>query len=103
MLLRITCRFPNLDYLAIALRLGQLCYAWVPGVLGRCELRSRHTPSESMASLHGIKMEALEQSVSVMVRMVSYSPDGGNFVMKSMAIVSNGRAFSVGVIGNSGG
>ncbi len=61
------------------------------------------TPSESMASLHGIKMEALEQSVSVMVRMVSYSPDGGNFVMKSMAIVSNGRAFSVGVIGNSGG
>ena len=61
------------------------------------------TPSESIASLHGIKMEAFEQSVSVMVRIESYSPDGGNFVMKSMAIVSNGRAFSVGVIGNSGG
>src|SRR5258707_15730220 len=61
------------------------------------------TPSESMASLHGMKMEALEQSVSVMVRMVSYSPDGGYFVMKSIAIVSNGRAFSVGAIGNSGG
>src|SRR5712691_636282 len=59
------------------------------------------TPSESMASLHRMKMEALEQSVSVMVRMESYSPDGGNFVMKSMAIVSNGHAFSMGVIGNS--
>src|SRR5260221_6368143 len=41
LLLRITCRFPSLDYLAIALPLGQVCYAWVPGVLGRCELRSR--------------------------------------------------------------
>src|SRR5712691_9745904 len=43
LLLRITCRFPSLDYLAIALPLGQLCYAWVLGVLGRCELRSQHT------------------------------------------------------------
>src|SRR5712691_12775286 len=42
LLLRITCRFPSLDYLAIALPLGQVCYVWVPGVLGRCELRSRH-------------------------------------------------------------
>src|SRR5712691_10419703 len=60
------------------------------------------TPSESMASLHGIKMDALEQSVSVMVRIESYSPDGGSFVMNSMAIVSNRRALSVGVIGNNG-
>jgi len=51
------------------------------------------TPSESMASLHGRNMDALLQSVSVIVRIVSYSPDGGNFVMKSMAIVSNGLAF----------
>src|SRR5260221_6363064 len=43
LLLRITCRLPNLDYLAIALPLGHVCYAWVPGVLGRWELRSRHT------------------------------------------------------------
>src|SRR5260221_14292243 len=61
------------------------------------------TPSESMASLYGIKTEAFEQSVSVMVRIESYFPDGGTFVMKSMGIVSNGRGFSVGVIGNNGG
>ena len=48
-------------------------------------------------------MDALEQSVSVMVRIVSYPPDGGSFVMKSRAIVSKGRAFSVGEMGNSGG
>ena len=57
----------------------------------------------SMVSLQGIKTDALEQSVSVMVRIVSNPPEGGNLVMKSMAIVSNGRAFSAGVIGNSGG
>ncbi len=48
-------------------------------------------------------MDALLQSVSVMVRIVSYSPEGGSFVMKSMAMVSNGHAFSFGVIGKSGG
>ena len=48
-------------------------------------------------------MDALEQSVSVIVRMVSYPPDSGSFVMKSKAIVSNGQAFSVGVMGNKGG
>ena len=61
------------------------------------------TPSESMASLHGRKMDALLQSVSVIVRIVSYPPDVGNFVMKSLAIVSIGLASSAGVIGNSGG
>ena len=48
-------------------------------------------------------MDALEQSVSMMVRIVSYPPDGGNFVMKSRAIVLKGRAFSVGEMGNNGG
>ena len=48
-------------------------------------------------------IDALEQSVSVMVRMVSYPPDGGSFVIKSSAIVSNGHAFSMGEMGNSGG
>ena len=48
-------------------------------------------------------MDALVQSVSVMVRIVSCPPEGGNFVMKSMAIVSNGKAFSTGVIGDNGG
>ena len=61
------------------------------------------TPSESMVSLHGRNIDALEQSVSVIVRMVSYPPDGGSFVMKSSAMVSNGRAFSMGEMGNKGG
>ena len=57
------------------------------------------TPSESIVSLQGIKMDALLQSVSVIIRMVSKPPEGGSFIMKSMAIVSNGLAFSTGVIG----
>ena len=61
------------------------------------------TPSESMVSLQGRKIDALEQSVSVMVRMVSYPPDGGSLVIKSSAMVSNGHAFLVGEIGNNGG
>jgi len=56
-----------------------------------------------MASLQGMNTDALEQSVSVIVRMVSYPPDSGSFVMKSRAIVSNGRAFSVSMMGNKGG
>jgi len=48
------------------------------------------TPSESIASLQGIKMDAFEQSVSVIVRMVLYPPDRGSLVMKSMATVSKG-------------
>ena len=48
-------------------------------------------------------MDAFEQSVSVMVRIVSYPPDGGSLVMKSSAIVSKGRAFSTGEMGNKGG
>ena len=61
------------------------------------------TPSESIASLQGMKTDAFEQSVSVIVRMVLYSPDRGNLVMKSIAMVLKGRVFSVGVIGNIGG
>ena len=57
------------------------------------------TPSESTVSLQGMKTDALLQSVSVMVRIVSNPPDGSSLVMKSMALVSNGRAFSTGVIG----
>ena len=56
-----------------------------------------------MVLLQGRKINALEQSVSVMVRMVSYPPDGGSFVIKSSAMVSNGRASSMGEIGNNGG
>ena len=56
-----------------------------------------------MVSEQGRKMDAFEQSVSVMVRIVLYPPDGGSFVIKSNAIVSKGRAFSAGVMGKSGG
>ena len=48
-------------------------------------------------------MDALEQSVSMMVRTVLYSPDDGSFVMKLRAIISKGWVFSVGEMGNSGG
>ena len=48
-------------------------------------------------------MDAFEQSMSVMVRIVSYPPDSGSFVMKSSVIISKGHAFSVGVMGKSGG
>jgi hypothetical protein len=50
-----------------------------------------------------MKIDAFEQSVSVIVRIVSYPPDGGSLVMKSIAMVSKGRAFSAGVIGNNSG
>ena len=56
-----------------------------------------------MLSEQGRNIEALEQSVSVIVRMVSCPPDGGSFVIKSSAIVSNGQAFSAGDMGKSGG
>ena len=50
-----------------------------------------------------MKIDALEQSVSMIVRMVSKPPDCGSLVMKSIAMVSKGHALSVGVIGNIGG
>ena len=56
-----------------------------------------------MVSLHGRNIDALEQSVSVIVRMVSYPPDGGSLVMKLGAMVLNGCAFSMGKIENRGG
>ena len=47
-------------------------------------------------------MDALLQSVLVIIKMVSYPPKGGSFMMKSIAIILNGLAFSAGLIGNSG-
>ena len=68
--------------------------------IGNMWFRYRHaTPSESTVSLQGMKTDALLQSVSVMVRMVSNPPKVGSLVMKSMAIVSKGRTFSTGVMG----
>ena len=55
-----------------------------------------------MVSLHGKNILAFETSWSVTVSIVSYPCDCGNLVMKSMAMVWNGREL-VGVMGNSGG
>jgi hypothetical protein len=57
------------------------------------------TPLELMVLLQRIKMDALLQSVLVIVRMVSKPPEGSSLVMKSIVIVSNGLVFSAGVIG----
>ena len=48
-------------------------------------------------------MDALLQSVSVIIRIVLWPPEGSSFMIKSMAMVSKGQAFSTGVIGDSGG
>jgi len=48
-------------------------------------------------------MLTLEQSVSVIVRIMSWSPERGSFMIKSIAMVSKGQAFSAGVIGDKGG
>ena len=61
------------------------------------------TPSKSMVSLQGRKIDAFKQSVSVIVRMVLYPPESGSLVIKSSAMVSNGRVFSMGEMGNKGG
>ena len=61
------------------------------------------TPSASMVSVQGIKMAALEQSWSVMVRIELYPWDSGSLTMKSIAIVWKGRAFGSVVMGKAGG
>ena len=49
-------------------------------------------PSAVISSLHGMNMDALVQSWSVIVKIESYPQEFGSFVMKSRAIVSNGKA-----------
>ena len=50
-----------------------------------------------------MKIDALEQLVSVIVRIVSKPPDYGSLVIKSIVMVSKGHALSTGVVGNIGG
>jgi hypothetical protein len=57
----------------------------------------------SIVSLQGMKMAALEQSWSVIVRIESKPFDSGSFTMKSSEMVSNGSAFGSTVIGNKAG
>ncbi len=56
-----------------------------------------------MASWQGIKMEALKQSWSVIVSIVSYPWDLGSLVMKSRVMVSKGLAWGAVVMGKRGG
>jgi hypothetical protein len=48
-------------------------------------------------------MDAFKQSVLVMVRIVSCPPESGSFMIKSKAIILNGRVFSTRKMGKSGG
>ena len=47
-----------------------------------------------------MKIDALEQSVSVIMRMVSKPPNYGSLAIKSIVMVSKGCILSIGVIGN---
>ena len=55
-----------------------------------CCMINAATPSTVIDSLQGMRIITLEQLWSVMVRIISYPPDWGNFMMKSMAMVWNG-------------
>ena len=58
--------------------------------------------SDVMALQQGINNATLVQSWLVTVRMELYPWDGGNFVMKSIVMTSNGVASGFGKIGCSG-
>ena len=55
-----------------------------------------------IVSLQGIAISILVQSWSVMVKIESCPADSGSFTIKSIAIVWNGNAPVVGVIGFKG-
>ena len=59
--------------------------------------------SEVIDSLQGMKMDALVQSWSVMVRIESKPLEIGSLTMKSMAITWNGSASGFVVMGNNRG
>ena len=67
-----------------------------------CRRNSSATPSAIMVSLQGIAISILVQSWSVIVRMELNPADSGNFTIKSIAIVWNGSAPVVGVMGDKG-
>lgn len=58
--------------------------------------------SASVVSLQGINMDAFEK-VSVMVRIVSYIFEWGNFMMKSIATNVKGRVNASDGMGYGGG
>ena len=65
-----------------------------------CRRNSSATPSAIMVSLQGIAISILVQSWSVIVRMESNPSDSGSFTMKSIAMVWNGSAPVVRVMGD---
>ena len=67
-----------------------------------CCKNSLATPSAIIVSLQGITISIFVQSWSVIVKIESYPADSGNFTMKSMEMVWNGKAPIVGVIGFRG-
>src|SRR6267142_3964060 len=68
-----------------------------------CCMYNLATPSELIASLQGMKIDAFEQSWSMIIRIVSFPKDSGSLVMKLSAIVWKGKASGAGVIGYTGG
>src|SRR6266571_4736982 len=68
-----------------------------------CLIINPTTPSTVIVSLQGMKIAALLQSWSVIVRIVSYPWDLGSLTIKSMAITSNGSASVLVVIGTRRG
>ena len=67
-----------------------------------CRQNNSATPSAIIVSLQGIAISIFVQSWSVMVKIESYPTDSGNFTIKSIDMVWNGRAPIVGVIGFRG-
>jgi len=56
-----------------------------------------------IVSLLGMNIDPFEQSWSVIIRIESYSSDGGSFMMKFSAMHSKGWASGFVMIGNYGG
>ena len=85
--------------------LGSLSLIIFEGSLNQgkiCRRNSSATPSAVIVSLQGIAISILVQSWSVIVRMESNPSDSGSFTIKSIAMVWNGSAPVVGVMGTKG-
>ena len=67
-----------------------------------CWRNSSATPSAVMVSLQGIAISILVQSWSVIVRIELNPANSGSFTIKSIAIVWNGSAPVVRVMGDKG-
>ena len=73
-----------------------------PNLVKMCVMYRAAICSLEISSRHGMNMNTLEQSWSVIVRMESYPSDSGSLVIKSMATTSNGVASSLAYMGCNG-